>query len=147
VFADGGVDGGAQGTAVLSRRGGAAPGIAGAGDAQSTVSSGGNFTAHRLPGARCEESGDLAFCGRVLLVSGSGNGGGRMDRLLCSRLERAGRRWLDDAGVLLVGFDGGAGAGNRGFCVTLPSAAFLRAGCAAGAAGIGLMLWAPSCWA
>jgi len=33
------------------------------------------------------------LCGRVLLVSGSGNGGGGWIGSYVSRLERAGRRW------------------------------------------------------
>jgi len=145
VFADGGVDGGAQGTAVLF-------------SARWRCSwycwrwrcAIYRFLRRKLPrhnrllARDGEESGDLAFCGRVLLVSGSGNGGGRMDRLLCFAAGSArGGDGVDDAGVLLVGFDVGRALGTA-FLRHASERRVLRAGCAAGAAGIGLMLWAPS---
>jgi len=78
----------------LSRRGGAAPGIAGAGDAQSTVSSGGNF--HGTIGFLArdgEESGDLLFAAVFFLYPGAETAVGGWIGSYVSRLERAGRRW------------------------------------------------------
>ena len=61
-----------------------------------------------------QESGDLAFRRRLLSLSGSGNGGGRMDRLLCLAAGIArGGDGVHDAGVFLVGADGGPGVRNR----------------------------------
>ncbi len=61
-----------------------------------------------------EESGDLDFRRHLLFVSRSGNGGGRMDRLLCFA-PRIARRFdrVHDAGIFLDGADGGPGLGHR----------------------------------
>ena len=118
------------------------------GHAQTAVSGGG-----ALLGESCvsimartgEESSDLDFRGGVLSLSGSGNGGRRMDRLLCfaDGIARGGDGF-HDASFLLVGADVGPRFGKLYFLRHFPERRVLRAGYAAGAAGIALMSWIPT---
>jgi hypothetical protein len=146
VFADGGVDGGSQIAAVFLGAVALFLVLLALAMRNLPFPSGGNARGNRLPGERLAKSpatlwlfARSSFCIRERKRRWA-DGSAPMFR---GWDPRGAAMASDDAGVLLVGADAGPGSGNR-VSASLSERRVLRAGYAAGAAGIGLMLWAPS---
>ena len=164
MLGNGGVDGGSSATAIFPRRGGAAPCVAGVGHAPSALSGGGEIVGGEIvvveivgATAKSAESSASAswrelakspaiwlFAAVFFLYPGAETAVGGWVGSYASRL---GSRGAEMASMMPAFFWSALTVGRAfatAFLHHFSERRVLRAGCAAGAAGIALMLWAPA---